>query len=253
MKKVYYLLCCLLIFAVTSCEYDNFDGPSETLRGKVVDVNTGKPVQTQIGDDGIRLKLLEYSWSDNPEPYWFSTMQDGTFNNTKIFKGEYNIEVIGPFVPIYQFDSNGNVIVDERQTVQVKGTTNLAFEVEPFLNVEWVGEPVINPDRTISVQVKITRGTSNVKYHKKIVDLRLFINSSSPYVGDNNYHQVYTNHLQGDNANNALDNVVTLKTNGKLPEGRTWYLRVGARIDYANESDGKRRYNYSTPISIKVP
>lgn len=252
MKKVIYYLSCFLLFA-TSCEFDNYDGPSETLKGQVVDKNTGLSIQTQVGDDGIRLKLLEYSWSENPEPYWFTTIQDGTFNNTKIFKGEYNIEVIGPFVPIYLFDSKGNVVRDERQTVNVKGTTALTFQVEPFLHVEWIGKPVINENRTISVQVKISRGTANTNYHRKIADLRLFINSSSPYVGDNNYHQVYTTHIQGNDANNALDKIVTLTTRGKLPEGRTWYLRVGARIDYTNESDGKRRYNYNEPISIIVP
>ncbi len=40
------------------------------------------------------------------------------------------------------------------------------FEVEPFLNVEWVGEPVYNSaDQTVSVQVRFTAVHANTAFH----------------------------------------------------------------------------------------
>lgn len=137
-NNLLYCLLSLLLCTMVSCaKLDNYDAPEETLKGKVIDKNTKAPVQTEIGDRGIRLKLMELSWSDNPTPYYFSCMQDGSFNNTKIFKGTYNVVPQGPFVPLVRKDNSGNTIADGSQTLDIKGTADLTFEVEPFLHVEW--------------------------------------------------------------------------------------------------------------------
>lgn len=252
MKRIlYYLSCFTCLLAVFSCaDIDNYDEPAETLNGEVIDVNTQKPMQTEVSDGGIRLKLMEYSWSDNPTPYYFYTMQDGTFNNTKIFKGEYNVVPQGAFVPLVQTDNAGNVTVDKSQTVEIKGTVTLRFEVEPFLKIEWVGEPVVNSNGSITAQVKVSRGTTNANYQQKVTDIVLYVNSSSPYVGENNYDNRYTKRLSGDEANNALGKVITLTTTGSFSKNRDYYVRVGARIDYSVE--GSRRYNYNEPKTVKV-
>lgn len=267
-KILYYFSCCLFLWAGSSCaKLDNYDEPSETLKGTIIDKTTGEPMQLEVGDDGVRIKLLETSWSDNPEPYWFAGKQDGTFNNTRLFKADYNVEVIGPFIPIYQLDKKtGAVIKDERQNIKLSGTADLKFEVEPLLRIEWVSEPVVNADKTISVQVKVTRGNTNPNYQLDISDIFLFTNFSSPYVGNNNYDKRYSLHLankidasQSDTqvanqAKDALGKVVTLTTKGgTLPGNRNFYVRVGARPVYTNESDGKQRYNYTDVKIVKVP
>ena len=88
MKKFIYLISCLALLGV-SCSKDNYSEPEETFRGKFVDKETGEPFQTAIGNTGIRIRMMEYSWSDNPQPYDFYAKQDGTFQNTKVFAGEY--------------------------------------------------------------------------------------------------------------------------------------------------------------------
>lgn len=252
MKRIlYYLSCYICIFGISSCvDIDNYDEPEETLKGEVIDVNTQKPMQTEVSDGGIRLKLMEYSWSDNPTPYYFYTKQDGTFNNTKIFKGKYNIVPQGAFVPLVRTDNAGNTTVDESQTIEIKGTVELRFEVEPFLNVEWVGEPVLNSNGSITVQVKVTRGTTNPNYQQNVTDIVLYINSSSSYVGENNYDSRYTKRITGDEANNAIGKVITLTTNGSFSMNRDYYVRVGARIDFSVE--GTKRYNYNESKTVKA-
>lgn len=91
MKKYIYLLLFSLPLLAASCSKDNYDEPQETFRGKFIDKQTGEPFQTAIGNTGIRIRMMEYSWSDNPQPYDMNVKMDGTFNNTKVFKGEYGI------------------------------------------------------------------------------------------------------------------------------------------------------------------
>lgn len=254
MKKIVYsaVFSLVLLMGFSCTDYDNYDKPQETLKGSVVDKNTKRTLQTETNDAGIRIKLLEYSWSDDPTPYYFYSMQDGTFNNTKIFKGNYNVSVEGAFVPIIQRDNNGNVIKDDSKTVDIKGTVDLTFEVEPFLNVEWVGEPVLNADKTVTVNVKITRGTSDANYQKNITDLYLFVNTN-PYTGNNNYDNNYSTQIRydGSDANSLLGTTISLTTKAALPASRTFYLRVGARIDY--ETAGRKRYNYNEVKSVQIP
>lgn len=252
MKKIVYCIACALwLVAVNACvEVDNYDAPAETITGRIIDKNTQKTMQTEVGDGGVRLKLLEMSWSDHPTPYYTTVKQDGTYQNTKLFKGNYIVEPLGAFVPFYETASDGSVVKDDRWKGDIRGTTQIDFEVEPFLNVEWVGEPVVNADGTLSVRVKITRGTGNEAYHKSVSDVYLFLNASSPYVGDNNKDDRYSVRLDDETMNACLGQTIGLTT-PQLPGARTYYVRVGARID--QEVDGRKRYNYNEPKEVAVP
>lgn len=251
-----YLAFCLIITLGISCskKIDNYAGPTETLKGSIIDSNTNKPLQSEVSGDngkGTRIKLLETSWSDDPTPLYLATKQDGTFNNSKIFAATYKISAEGAFVPLVQTQSDGTVIVDKSQTVTVKGgTTTVNFTVEPFLEVEWVGDPILNSDGTITANVKITRGTANPDFQSDITDVNLFINNTE-YVGNNNYDNRYAKHINynGPAGNNILGDTLSLTTtNGALPKGRDYFVRVGARINY-----GLKQYNYNEPKKVTVP
>lgn len=253
MKKLTYSILFLsMLFLCYSCEVDNYDEPSEILMGEILDIKTKQNIQTEAGDGGIRIKLLEYSWSDNPTPYYFYSKQDGSYNNTKIFKGNYNIVVEGAFVPLIQYDSNGNKTIDNSQTMDINGVTQVNFEVEPFLRIEWLDEPILNKDGSATVTVRITRGTDNADYQKSIKDVFLFVNSN-PYAGFNNYDMRYSKNIKfsGNSGNDILGEKFEITTTGELPKNRTLYLRVGARIDQTIA--GKMRYNYNEVKAIVIP
>lgn len=252
MKKIIYLSLVTLLVLLYSCEYDNYPEPKEILTGSIIDKETNQTVQTETGGSGgIRLTLLEYSWSDNPTPYYFYCKQDGTFSNTKIFAGNYNIVPEGAFVPLIQY-SNGVKIVDYSQTVDIKGNVDLKFEVEPFLRIEWMGDPIVNNDSTVTVNVKVSRGTTNADFFKNIKNVYLFVNSNK-YASNNNFDGRYSTQksFSGTNGNLILGQTYTITTSGKLPPNRTYYLRVGSRIDYVVA--GSLRYNYSEVKSVTVP
>lgn len=239
MKALKYLAFVLLLSPVlTSCEKDNYAAPEETFRGKFTDKETGKPFQTAIGNTGIRIRMMEYSWSDKPQPYDFNTMMNGTFQNTKVFAGNYGVKPEGAFVPL------------KEEILDIKGTVVKNYEVEPLLRVEWVGEPVINSDGTVDIKVTITRGTENPDYQDALAEGWLFVNETR-YVGDFSYSNLYSTQLTSAQLG-TLGTTLTVRTKQAFPTySRKFFLRFGART--TRQFSGVNRYNYSTVKEITTP
>lgn len=231
----------LLIAAFVSCEEDdNYPAPNETFKGSIIDAETGEPFQTAIGGSGVRIKMMEYSWSATPTPYYMYAMMDGQFNNTKIFKGEYGVTPEGAFVPLPE------------ERMNIAGTTEKNYEVEPFLRVEWVGEPVVNDDGTATIQVKIDRGTDHIDFQQPLQEVWLFV-SENQYVGDFSYSPNFSTKLTGGTLP-VLGNTVSITTGwpGGVGSGsqrffpsfsRKYFLRVGARIN--KQVNATNVYNYT--------
>lgn len=225
-----------MAYFILSCETDEYDMPGETLTGSVIDVNTGEPIQTEQGS-GIRVRLEETSWSDDPVPTYFWVRQDGTFQNTKVFKGTYTVTPVdGPYFPI------------EGKTVEINGTVELTFEVEPFLNVEITNLEQNGENAAVSFTISRSREAF------KITDARVFV-SNTQYVGNS----TYLNNKAGQDLtptvdlNNIPDEEIlsithTLNVVG-MESGRTYYLRVGARTN----DNIQKRYNYSEIIPLTIP
>lgn len=249
MKSIQYLtICLLLLTGLVSCEEDNYEFPAETFKGTIVDAQTKEPYQTAIGNTGVRITMMEYSWSENPTPYYMYAMMNGEFNNTKIFEGRYGVKPEGAFVPLPE------------EEIEIKGTVEKHYEVDPFLRLEWIGEPVFNANGTVSVQVKISRGTSNPAYQQALREVWLFVGETQ-YVGDFSYSPNYSTHLTAANLP-VLGETVTITTGwpGGIGTGaqrifpnfsRKFFLRVGARINVQVNSTNV--YNYSTVKEITIP
>ena len=252
MKRIFnYIALSVAIIAATSCtKTDNYPAPDQTLQGSIIDVGTGQKLQSEVSGDngsGTRIKLLEISWSANPTPLYLATKQDGTYINTKVFAATYKVTAEGAFVPMVQTTP----VVDQSQTIELKGgSATVDFKVEPMLRVEYVGEPVINANGTITVQAKFTRGTANALFQNNITDIALWVNTSE-YVGNNINDGLRTARISytGNTANAALGTTVTLTTaGGALPASRDYYIRVGARTDY-----GLKQYNYTPVKKVVMP
>lgn len=258
MKKIsYYIMLGAVLVSLGACskKIDNYPAPDQTLRGRIIDATTGKNVPGEVSGEngtGTRIQLLELSWSDNPTPLYLATMQDGTYNNTKIFAGHYKISADGAFVPLVQTGPNA---VDKSQIVDIQGgVTEVNFTVEPFLRVEWVGDPVVNADGTVSASFVVTRGTNDPNYQLNVTDINLYINNY-PYVGANanSFDPRYSARVtySGTNGNNLLGKTLTFTTiGGKLPGKRDWYLRIAARTTFPNLG---RPYNYNEVKRISIP
>lgn len=245
-----YIFITFLAAACWACtKTDNYPGPSSTINGSTIDEGNGATLQTEIGGGGTRVKLLETSYDSAPVPLYFQSMQDGTFNNTKVFAATYKVSVEGPFVPLILTDSVGHTISDSSQSITLKGSATLHFNVQPFLRVQMVGNPVINPDTTVTVQVIVTRGTNNPAYQQHVSDINLYV-SNTKYDGNNNYDPRYSKltSYSGSTGDSLLGKTITLTTIGGALPPQDVYFRVGARI-----SAGLNQYNYAAPASITYP
>jgi hypothetical protein len=270
MKKISYILS-IALFSFTSCslfEIDNKEVPAETLQGEVVDIETGEPVLTDQGSEGIRVRLTEDSWGENvtPNPDFFC-MPDGTFQNTKLFKGTYHIRVDGPFIPLMREDERGVPLADESQIVNINGVAKVKFEVQPFLKVEWVDEPeVINGK--VRAKVRVTRAVSEQEFRDKIepmggysasfqniTDIQLFVSYSSS-VGYRARDERWSNKIEytGSAFNSLLGQTITIESTGTIPSGRVVFIRAAARINYDTpKGSGTRRWNYNEPMQLLIP
>lgn len=268
-KIAFYLLFCGL-FSFSSCsmfEIDNYDSPSETLKGEVVDVATGDPVLTDQGSEGIRVRLTEVSWGDNAIPTDFYCKPDGSFQNTKLFKATYNVRIDGPFIPLIREDANGVPLADETKTMEIKGVKKVKFEVQPFLKVEWVSEPTVSNGK-ITAKVRVTRGVSEADFQSKIepmgnynssflnvTDIQLFVSYSST-VGYRARDERWSNKIDytGSSFNSLLGQTITIQSAGTIPSGRTVFVRAASRINYDTPvGSGTRRWNYNEPMEVVIP
>jgi hypothetical protein len=245
----------ILTITMVSCvKKDNFTVPDQTLIGTVIDSSTGQPIQTEQGATGMQIRAYETSWNNGVGvvPENFNVHNDGTFINTKLFAGTYRVyPTDGAFVPLVYTNSSGTAVDNGSKTISVKGgTTNVSFAVDPFLKVEWVGDPVINADKTVTVQFRFTRGTTDPTRQFNVTDAFLFV-STTAFVGNNSYDNLSSNQVTyaGTAGNLLLGTTITLKTKIPLGADRPYYLRVGARTaDNVN-----KRYNYNAAKLINIP
>lgn len=268
MTKIFYgiLICLSAAIIFTSCKKDNYSEPGETLKGRVVDAANGELVLTDQGSEGTRIRLMELSWKETtvPSNFDFYCMKEGVFQNTKLFMGNYNVRIDGPFIPLVRRNAQGDTLVNESKTIDIKGVTEIEFKVQPFLKVEWIGEPVVS-NGTITATVKVTRAVSPADFKTKIepmggyddnmlnvTDIRLFV-SQVPYVGLREWDSRYSKTVSygGNSFEVELGKPVTITTSGIIPAGRTVFIRAAARINYATEN--VKRYNYNEAKRVDLP
>lgn len=267
--KIFGMFAAFLMFSSCSMfEIDNYDEPEETIWGEVVDVATGNRVLTDQGSEGIRVRLTELSWGDNVEhnPDFFC-MPDGTFQNTKIFKGNYNIRIDGPFIPLVRETTDGVLLADETITTEIKGKTKVKFEVQPFLNVNIVGDPTVS-NGVVKAKVIVERGVSESDFRSKIepmgnwndsylnvTDIQFFVSYSNS-VGYRARDDRWSSSINytGNSFNNLFGQPITITSNGEIPSGRKVWVRAAARINFNTPvGSGTRRWNYSEPVEVMIP
>lgn len=229
MKKINYLMLLFITTLIISCEkLDNYDEPKESLSGRLIDQTTGETLVTEQ-PNGFRIKMSEISWSDNPEPEYFWGKADGTFNNSKIFAGTYQVTPV-----------EGAFFTVDPQTIEIKGSVNIEFKVIPYLSVS-----VIEINRIDDETLDVTYSISRKQVGDKILDSRVFV-STNPNVGIN----ILSNELSPIKDLKDIPDEDILQNTFKetikgLTKDKSYYVRIGARTDNAS-----KRYNFTQTIKI---
>lgn len=218
----------ILVVFVTSCDLfdvDTFPTPNETLKGDLRDKD-GNPFITEQ-PNGFKIRIIE---KGSPEPRDFWGKPDGTFFNSKIFKGTYMIvPTEGAFFP-----------VDTVET-EINGVTTINFEITPFVKIN---ASIIADGPNLKAAYSIAKATGA----GKIKNARLLVNKWNPNVGLNYNDNSVLRDLSGVSDLIIETSEFTDQIFNYLESGVTYYARVAV---LAENSFG--RYNFSETQKIVVP
>jgi len=243
MRKIIYLL--PLIALMASCmQIDNYDEPSSRLSGKVIDQTTGQNFIAGHGDFNIRIWETSFADNPNPSPQDIHVRQDGTFNNERLFAATYAMQPYGgPFWP-----------TEREEGIELKKSLTKDFSVTPYLHNVDVTSNLVGTNLKLTCRLKapVTQNLPRVLDIRPFVSLTEYVGESSaitPYNGSAYQVNINTNWWDGvgDMATGQGSQVYTIP-DLPLKSGRTYYVRIGARVE-----DTYRKYNYSDIITVTVP
>lgn len=249
MKKIKpILLFGALILSVASCmEVDNFDEPDAHFTGRIIDKTTGENI---LADQGAGLvKIWEKSFSLNPGAQTIPVKQDGTFNNTKLFKGTYDVVPEGAWWPA------------DTIRIGIGKKTTQDFEVTPYLKLIDLKAEMADDSLAISCRLDVPPIVEGLP---RILDVRPFL-SLNQFCGEGNSISYYATQGNSDKdyASKYLAKVrTTWEKLEKLEDGKSkvfsfkvdvkpgyiYFVRVGARVE-----DTFKKYNYSEIVRVEIP
>lgn len=241
-KLLIYSILGASLLSVTSCyKTDNWEAPGARVHGRIIDSYTGENLLSSQDDWGIR--IWERSWTaSEPTPRNLSVKQDGSYNNSKVFAGTYDmLPYGGPFWPI----------TDTVKNVVFNGTTEQDFTVTPYLQLIDFEASLDGLNLTMKCRLKapIRTGLPNLVEIKPFVSLTTFCGATSSIdIAEYTNPRIQINKSWQDEVGDAeISDVYTV---GPLPvkAGYTYYVRLGANVNDAN-----RKYNYTEIVRVDVP
>lgn len=217
----------------TACEIDNYDAPNATLRGQFINKVTGNLLETSQGTGNMTLRIKEISYAHGDETVTvaeqsLNVMQDGTFQNTKLFAGTYEM---------WPYESCCYESTQAMQTVTLHGgkATEIEFEVTPFFEVEWVGEPWQDAEGYIRARFKFhCNPRPDESYTQAEPNMAKLFISTSVKVGTNSDSRYTDNDITITSADE--DGTLTVSTKAPIDFTQRFWLRIGvkAKADSAN-------------------
>lgn len=230
MKNTIFTLLSLaaLALAGSSCKPDTYALPDGWLHGKLLTPDGGTLITEQPGGFQIRLnEIVKGEVSVLPQDFWGKA--DGTFNNTKIFKGSYIVQPInGAFLPVDPVE------------IDIDGNTEVDFEVIPNCTIE---ADVTNSGRDLVARYRITKDPSAGKISKA----RVLVSKWNPNVGMNHIDWEVVRELDGIDDKTVQKTTYTDTILDLFEAGVTYYVRIAALCD--NQSG---RYNFSETFVLEM-
>jgi len=233
----YSILSVLFCLAFTACEKDNYDAPDCTIEGQLYD-HLNQPFQVQQGAEIIRIR--EISWAKDSTTYTanrtLKVQQDGSYRNTKLFKGSYRVlPYSGAFFPYDDVNSDGD---NAGELVEINHTATQNFKVVPYLTLEWIQKPAVGADGYLSCSVKFTR---NQKPGYEMPDLKEAVLHVSRVINaDASDAELFTKPMTITNDQEGTE--ILFKTDISLRfTGINYWIRVSMNTQTAS---GKPQTNY---------
>jgi hypothetical protein len=148
-KSSAFLVLTFCAVALLGCkDLDNYDPPSGGIHGSIVDASTNEPIPLPVqGPSGVIINLFEQN-TKATKSIDFYAKDNGTYENSQVFNGEYKVVVNGPFVQAAE------------NTVVVKGQTALDFKVVPYSRIE---ATAVTAGKSVTITYKVSPSSPDFK------------------------------------------------------------------------------------------
>ena len=223
-----------LLASAACTKIDNYDGPNASFQGRLIDTETGENFLTAPGN--IQVRIFQTSWSATPSPQDIPSKIDGTFKDTKLFSGRYKvIPVGGAFWPVL-----------DTAEVNINSGSKLDFELTPYIVInnfqsEWNGTDLV---LRFDMDVPMV-GIPTVIEAQPYVNTTSIVGPGASIFDFSDAKKKTINKEWGDLSDAEKSIEFTIPD---LPSGRTFYVRVGVRVN-----DSFKSSNLSKIIEVKVP
>ena len=248
MRKIAYILiaAAAAVCSASCMKIDNFDAPDAQVSGTIIDVTTGQPFLTDHGTNSIR--IWEMSYSTNPTPQDLRIQEDGTYSNTKLFAGTYDmLPRNGAWWPT---DTTYNVKIGAKGTVQ-------NFEVTPYLHVQdFSVEMVPGTDSDYALVFKCRLQAPIREGLPQITEIRPFL-SLNKHCGNGNHLDYYYSNTYRINLRQMFTNIdkdgdgvsdVEYTVTCPVKNGYKYWCRMGVKFNDTYES-----WNLSETKMVEIP
>ena len=231
-KLISIILAGMAVLAISACtKTDNYDGPNASFQGNIISTAGGN-LPTSSGS--TQIKLQQIGWTT---PQTIPSKFDGTFEDTKLFKGGYRvIPTGGAFWPVY-----------DTITVNIAQGTRHDFTVTPYIVIKNFTATLTGTTLNITydIDAPIVAGLPTIKDTQPYVNTTKLVGTGASIRDFSDVNAVTINKDFIDMS--AAEKSRTLTVPNLIP-GRTFFVRVGVRL-----SDSYNSSNFSNIIQIDVP
>jgi hypothetical protein len=223
----------ILIAGVSCVKKDNYDAPEASFEGNLVDQASKNNIQTATGNVTIRLEQL--NWSGTPAPQDIPVKMDGTFKNSKLFKGHYRVSIKGGAfwaMPPVELDID-------------KGT-KYDFSLTPYLYITNFTHKLDSTTLTLRFNMQAPMAGM-----PSITEIQPYVNTTEmvgPGASIRDFSEVYKVTVEKEWADMSPADRSPEFVIPNLIRGRTFFVRVGVRFNNDDKSS-----NLSEIIKIEVP
>lgn len=215
-KKSVFGLFAILTLVMFGCEdLDNYDAPDGGIYGTILDASTNQPVPLPVqGSSGVIINLVEQNTSAT-KSIDFYAKHDGTYANSQIFSGDYQVVVNGPFTEVAE------------QTISISGQTQINFSVTPFARIE-ASASASGKTITVSYDVTATSPDFNVSEVYGYWNFAPGVDNS----GNNHAEKVTVSETAGTIVFDLANSTAFQSNEFKISDnGNKVYFRIGAKTE----------------------
>lgn len=224
MKVIIYFLVGTLL--LTGCSIDNYEGPTLTLSGQIIDAGNNQLVESGGVNAGTIVKLYE---NNSTQPLLYKTFPEGNFINRAVFPGNYTYTAEGPF----RLSSTNPL------SVVITSNTEIQIRVIPYLRLK-------------ASVVEVTGTTAKIKIeYEKVNNEDVLANLAlihSTFPNPNTFSSVGGAVMMENVEANNLTSGEKIYTISGLKQGTKYYIRAGGNVINPGNF-----YNYSSQLEIDVP